>query len=240
MPEQDTDRTLWFHYRFRFSDGSSREFRIDLENPTLALKTPSEGEPHPDWTRLECHQCENCPLSSAEHPFCPAAAGMRHVIEGFRDCLSIAEAEMTVETRERTYSLKGSVQQGISSLIGLCMAASGCPVMDKLRPMLKSHLPFATLDETFLRVLTTYLVAQYFRAANGKDADWGLHGLQSQYEAIRKVNYHFTQRLHEACREDANLNALVRLDAIADFTGFRLGSRNFEDLERLFGAYLKE
>ena len=59
------------------------------------------------------------------------------------------------------------VQMGVSSLLGVIMTTSGCPIMAQLKPMVRFHLPFASLEETIFRMVSMHLVAQYLRHQDG-------------------------------------------------------------------------
>tara|TARA_B100000686_G_scaffold86198_1_gene93073 strand:- start:90 stop:251 length:162 start_codon:yes stop_codon:yes gene_type:complete len=48
-------------------------------------------------------------------------------------------------TDERCYVEHTTMTEAVSSLLGIYMVTSGCPVMDKLRPMVRFHLPLATV-----------------------------------------------------------------------------------------------
>lgn len=61
-------------------------------------------------------------------------------------------------TEERTYSKDTLLQQGLASLLGIVMTTSGCPVLEPLKPMVRFHLPFATLTETVYRMVSMCLV----------------------------------------------------------------------------------
>ena len=137
-----------------------------------------------------------------------------------RDSISCEDVDVLISTEARTYMKRTSVQAGVSSLVGLYMATAGCPIMQRLRPMVYCHLPFATLEETVYRVLAMYMLAQHFVYREGGEPDWELKGLVKVYDDVRLVNEHFARRLMCAAREDASLNALVQLDVLADFTGF--------------------
>ncbi len=66
--------------------------------------------------------------------------------------------------------------------MGIYMVTSGCPVMGKLKPMVKFHLPFASGEETSYRMVTMYLLAQFFKYKNGKEPDWDLKNLVKIYD----------------------------------------------------------
>lgn len=233
------DSMMTLEYEFRLRDGSLKRFVVHLRKPGLDLV----ALPHdslPDWTKLEHHQCPNCPLDPARHPRCPIAASLADVIEAFRDCISVEEADITIRSESRAYFKHATVQYGIGSLMGVYMVASGCPIMDRLRPMVYTHLPFATVKETMFRAVSTYLFAQYFISQHGRPADWKLERLVRIYEDIRQVNLSFSHRLLSINPKDASLNALVGLDCFATFTAFSIETDSLREMESLFEGYLRE
>src|SRR5206468_7329766 len=115
----------------------------------------------------------------------------------------------TVETDERTISRICPVQSGLYSLLGIYMVASGCPEMQKLKPLVRFHLPFASIQETMFRVFSMYLAAQYFRSKKGMKPDWTLEGLSKIYHQINDVNVRLSRRIAKASEQDATMNALV-------------------------------
>jgi hypothetical protein len=197
-------------------------------------------DPLPSWTELTCHKCPNCPLDEKEHKHCPAARGISEAIEFFRQTLSIEEADITVKTADRNYSKHASITDGISSMMGLIMASSGCPILGQLRPLVRNHLPFASNTETVYRALGMYLLSQHFLAKKGKKADWTLENFTKLYENINIVNRAFCSRLRNSPIEDASLNALVKLDCFAQIINFSVSKENIEELKGLFRAYFKE
>ncbi len=122
---------------------------------------------------------------------------------------------VVVIVEERTYSKETTVQMGLSPLLGIIMTTSGCPIMEQLKPMVRFHLPFASLEETIFRMVSMYLVAQYLRKQAGRSAEWDLDGLTRIYAQIAQVNKDFVDRLLGAAKNDVNVNALVNLDAFA-------------------------
>jgi hypothetical protein len=123
--------------------------------------------------------------------------------------------------------------------MGLYMVTSGCPIMDKLRPMVYTHLPFSSLEETLYRAASMYLFAQYFRQQEGKRPDWKLEDFAKIYEDIATVNQSFTKRLLSINPRDASLNGLVGLDCFASVAAFSTAAETVQEFESLFGAYLQ-
>lgn len=201
-------------YAYRFEDGSSIKFNIFLDTNTLAL-LPERHENLPDWTLLAYHQCTVCPLEAGSHPRCPVAANFAGIAEKFSKFTSHDRATVACIVDERTYSKTTTIQMGLSPLLGIIMTTSGCPVLEQLKPMVRFHLPFASLDETIFRMVSMYLVAQYLRHQAGKPAEWDLDGLKKIYAHVERVNGDFADRLVGAAQNDVNINALVNLDAFA-------------------------
>jgi hypothetical protein len=230
---------LSLEYEFAFPSGERKRFSIQLQKPGLGMAS-ARGGPLPPWTRLTHHQCPNCPLRPAHHLHCPVAANLVEVIMSFRDCLSTAEAEIVIRHESREYRRRAPVQYGVSSLMGLYMVTSGCPILDKLRPMVQTHLPFATLEETTFRAVSMYLLAQFFRQQHGKPADWQLKELVRLCEDIGQVNQAFARRVLSINPQDASLNAIANLDCFSTVTALSIVRDSLKDLEALFAGYLDD
>jgi hypothetical protein len=114
------------------------------------------------------------------------------------------------------------------------MVTSGCPILEKLKPMLRFHLPFASTDETMYRAISMYLMAQYFAYRHGNQPDWDLKKLSESYDNVRIVNENFCKRLSTIEGKDANLNAVVLLDVFSTNVRFSIDSQMLDDLDYLF------
>ena len=230
---------LVFHYIFKHGDGSKKDFSVRLDNETLQL-IADPPNPAPEWTELAFNKCPNCPLAEAEHKHCPVALNISDLVKNFAGSVSHEKVNLKIETEARTYQKETTLQKGVSALTGIFMVTSGCPILDKLRPMVRMHLPFANLEETQYRALSMYLLAQYFLFKKGKTPDWELKNLSKIYENVHIVNKAFAKRLTAAAAQDALPNALVILNTFADSVSFALDKNALQKIERLFAAYLKE
>jgi hypothetical protein len=224
--------TIQIVYSFTFPDGGTKSYTIALDHATLS-HLPSSQEPPPAWARLENHQCSHCPLSPAEHPYCPVATNLSAIVEFFKDKASVAEATVTVTTDERIYVKQLPLQRGIFGVFGLVMATSACPYMDFLKPMARFHLPFSTAEETIVRSVSMYLLHQYFVAKRGGAPDLGLEQLETHYENIQKVNDGILERIKGVVENDADLNALIILQGFADLLTMAI-ARDLSKIEPLF------
>jgi hypothetical protein len=231
-------RRMKITYRFKLDGAAEKRFDLDLEPSTLTL-VGGASEPLPEWTRLGHMQCPNCPLAAAEHPRCPVAKNLVAIIDEFKDGISFHEADISILTESREYRRRAPLQQGISALIGLVMVTSGCPILDKLRPMAYTHTPFSSVPETLYRAVSMYLTAQYFMARKGKTPDWEMKDLVGIYKEVGAVNSAFADRLRTIQIEDASLNAVVNLDCFAFNAVFSITDRSLREMERIFDAYLK-
>ncbi len=232
------DEQLFFEYTFVLDDGTKATFSMDLDPDTLALKT--QHRVFPEWTRLEVSQCPNCPLNKESSPYCPVALNMNDITSFFSSLFSYDMADVTIVTQHRMYKKRVAIQDSLSSLLGIVMATSGCPVLDKLRPMVRNHLPFATIKESLYRVISMYFMAQFMRSRHGLEPDWSLEGLADIYDEIKIVNQSFCDRLGRLFDKDANLNAIVILNCLAEFASLSIKQDLLDDFEQLFSAYLKD
>lgn len=201
-------------YRFEFEDLYPMDFHILLHEKTSKLQLSPKAELE-DWTLLEHNKCSHCPLSSQQHTHCPAAVGIAHMVEDFKDMKSVWKAKITVITSERQWIKEGDIQTGLFSLFGLVMATSGCPHMNFLRPLARFHLPFSTQQETLFRVSSVHLLKQYFLHRDGEPADWTLERLAENYEAVAKVNEGMLGRIQSVGKGDSQAGALLILDNLA-------------------------
>ncbi|MFZ9737757.1 MAG: DUF6901 family protein [Prochlorotrichaceae cyanobacterium] len=230
-------KQLDFQYIFTFEEGDQIKFDLSVNLPNLTL-VRSTTEDAPDWTRLSHHQCPNCSLTEAEDQYCPMALSIQTLIHSFQDKLSFSQVTVTVITQERTYSKSLALQRGISSLMGIYMATSGCPVMEKLRPMVRYHLPFASLEETIYRAISMYLFSQYLVFKKGGEPDWEMERLLKIYQDIRVLNEHFCKRLNSLNIQDANVNAVVILNNFADILPCTLNDDLVFSIAEYFHPYL--
>ncbi len=227
---------MHFSYTFQLAGGAERKFDVRLDPETLALVPAQDAIPRA-WTRLGYFRCANCPLDDGvEH--CPVAVSLSTLVETFKDSSSFEHATVTVESEERVYVKETTVQKGLSSIIGIYMVTSACPVMDQLRPMVRFHLPFASIEETIYRAVAMYLVAQYLRMRKGKTPDWSLEHLGEIYRDVAKVNDGMSERLRHASSEDANVNAITILSTQGGMVPMYLDSI-LDDMAPLFRGFIE-
>ena len=119
-------RKITYNYKFIFQDGNEREFNIELDSVTLNL-TQTQNKARPEWTKLGCYKCPNCTLND-QYAFCPIAINIADIIDYFRNFVSHEQVEVIVTAQERKYIKRVTLQHGVSSLIGIYMVTSGCPV----------------------------------------------------------------------------------------------------------------
>lgn len=238
-PQKNSNKNLTFHYKIKLSNDNIKEFIVDLDGNTLNL-IPKDQLLYPTWTKLSHHKCKNCPLNEATHPLCPIAKNVLPVIETFKTSISHQEVDVEISTLVRNYQKKTALQNAVSSLIGIYMVTSGCPVMEKLKPMVRTHLPFATPEETLYRVISMYLLGQYFVQKEGGKADWEMKNLLKMFEELNIVNESFCRRLASAKIEDASLNAVAQLDCFVSIASFAIKEQDLAEIKQLFKAYLKD
>jgi hypothetical protein len=230
-------KTISISYQFKFKDNHAKTFVAELDFDTLALVN-QPTEPLPEWTLLKFHKCSNCPLAEATSPRCPAAVGMADLVEFCKDIVSYEEVDVTVTTEARTYFKQTTMEEGAGSLIGILMAASGCPKMARMRPLIDSHLPFASPSEATYRMLSMFLVAKCFQSKAGKHSEWDLNELVGILKDVQEVNTDFFKRLNAISTKDAARNAMVVLNNLAFIAGRSVEMNRLQRLEQLFTTAL--
>jgi len=242
-------KKLRYQYEFIFPDGKSKTFGVDLDENTLLADWSAKCEEmcrksdDVMWAKLDFHKCEVCPLTMEDADkyggFCPAALAVFDAVNFFKDKISYEEVEMKITTPSRGYFKKTKIQEGLGAFIGLLMATSGCPVLEKLKPMAVVHLPFARAMETVYRVASMYLLSQYFVMKKGGTPDWEMKNLVAIYDDVRQVNKSFSQRISSVVQKDASANAIVILDCFAIATTLSITKGEIRKLENFFKPYLK-
>jgi len=146
---------------------------------------------------------------------------------------------VAVTTEEKTCTKDTTVQQGLRALIGIIMAASGCPVLEHLRPLVRFHLPFARLSETVFRMASLSFLAQYFLSKKDTSVVWDFTNIEQIYADVGRVNRDFAQRIADTGEKDANLNALVYLDCFASMVPLAW-EETLQDMIPSFSTYMKQ
>lgn len=225
-------------YRFVMKDGREERIEVHLDGVALEILDPLPDD-LPTWTRINFYQCPHCPLDVNTHPHCLVAGRLVEMIEPMRHLLSYEEIVVDVELPQRRVSRITSAQKGVSSLMGLIMATSGCPHLHFLKPMAHFHLPLASVQETVYRTVSSYLLAQYFLHKAGKKADLELAGLKEIYRNIKIINETMAKRLRSVSEKDMPINSLVILDIFAEAVPFAI-DESLEELRPLFFPYFEK
>ncbi len=229
---------ITIRYQFVFPDDKTIEYEITLDSETCELITPEKPD-IPFWCKLDYMKCDDCTKQTEGIDYCPLAVNSIDLIDHFQDVLSYDVIDVIVETSERLYFKNQiSVQQALGSLIGIIMVTSGCEDLDKLRPMVRFHLPFASIEETVYRTTSMYQLAQYLRVQHGLDPDYEMKELIGVYKKIHNINVNFVKRLQKATEKDANLNAVAILDTFSQMIPFSIED-TLKNFEGLFSPYLK-
>ncbi|MCW8828139.1 MAG: hypothetical protein OQK94_03695 [Gammaproteobacteria bacterium] len=225
-----------YQYRFSFESGREEIFDIRLDAKNLDALDPLTEEP-PEWTHLDKNKCSHCPLDSLKVRFCPLARRLVPLVQRMGDVTSIDNVDVTVKLDERTVTRTATAQRGLSSLMGIITATSGCPHTVFFKPMARFHLPFANTDETLYRAASMYMLGQYYRWQAGKSVDLELEGLLKFYSQVAGVNKGIANRLRAEQREDSTVNAIVLLDMFVKSMPVMI-SETLDELKPLFQPYI--
>lgn len=222
-------------YYFLLESGTKKSFAFQFE-PLPPDLPPRLSKKLPDWTRLNFYQCSNCPYNPNEHDHCPLALNLVDIITCFDGLLSYEKVYLKVVTEEREVSRHTTVQHGMSSLMGLAIASSGCPHTSFFAPMAHFHVPLASVKETVFRAVTSYLLSQYFLKQEGYDADFDLVGLRAIYKNLQLVNISIADRLRSATESDSSVNAIILLDTYAQALPIVMDTA-LEEIKNMYNPY---
>lgn len=105
--------------------------------------------------------------------------------------------------------------EGLSSIFGIIMATSDCPVMDFFKPMARFHLPFSAVEETTIRVISMFLLRQYFISGKKNAMHMDLNQLTGKYAEVKSVNEGLFTRIRSLGNKDADKNAIIMLHSLS-------------------------
>ncbi len=229
--------TIEIKYNFICEDFKKREFSLSIDAKTLVLKnTPKD--PLPEWTLLDFHKCSMCSLSSETEKHCPLSVNLIDLVKGFMNLFSYDKTYVEVTTPQRLLQKNTTVQEGVSSLMGLYIATSRCPQTNFFKPMARFHLPFASEEETIYRVVSTYLLAEYVLDKEPQSNKNRFDGLIKIYDNIQVLNLSIVERLRSASKKDSTINALIILDLFAKSLPHTI-EESFEEYRHLFEPFFK-
>lgn len=206
--------TMEIEYKFTCADELTRTFSLSIDVETQVLKNINQ-EPLPEWALLDFHKCPFCPLSSEKEKYCPLSVNLIDLVKGFTNLFSYDKTFVEVITPQRIIRKDTTVQEGVSSLMGLYIATSRCPQTNFFKPMARFHLPFASEEETIWRVVSTYLLAEHILNRKPQSIEKKFDSLIKLYDDIQILNLKIVERLRSASKKDSTINALIILDLFA-------------------------
>lgn len=207
--KRDAARDGWYRELvIRFDDGKEEEFLIEMSRSGTYIFT--EFKEPAEWTRLDFHKCQCCPLSDAQE-YCPAAESLEMTLMRFRNRYSYESVEaIAVDGANRRTVINGTLQEVGSVFVQLAVFSSGCPIGKRLRPLLRDMRPFTTNNE-----LTHYLISKLLLRNRG-DVNSARRDIKKQLEPLHEVFNKLWSRLDNAPSDgDAPTNSIVRMDAFA-------------------------
>lgn len=232
------ENIISYTYRFRFKDNIDKVITLELEADTLTLIYDKQLE-HPEWTKCSNFTCKTSSCEDTNNGLCPIAISLNRFVKLFSNFPSYERVTLFVECKQRSYSKETSLQEAFGSLLGIVMPTCGCPVLGKLKPMVKFHLPFASIEETEFRVFSMYLLAQYVRMKCNLKPDWEMTELKKLYEDIQTINRNCAQKIADLEKMDTSINSVIVLNNFADSITFSL-EENLVHFKKLFDCWLNE
>lgn len=207
-------RKLRVTYRVEKPAGEAIEFVIRLDEHGLLEWAP---EPDPAWIRFGIDRCRGCESGDG---ICRAARAIVPVVRAFIDCDSLQEVRASAELPNYTATVTCTLPTVVASIMGLTMAASGCPATAPFRAMAIYHQPFATLEETAIRAAGFALLGRWAHGTLAAAEPFAL--LIEAWSRLEEMNMRIGRALQAYCETDATLNGLANLDMFAKAGAFGL------------------
>ena len=231
------ENLIRYRYLIEFDEGQTLEFDIPLDAKSLDNRL-NLGPP-PCWSSRRDFGCRNpaCPL--AEEDRCPCACTTHYLVGVFGNIPSTQQVTITATTSQRSCTRRAAIQTAVGSITGILMATCGCPVLARLKPMARFHLPFASVEETEYRIFAMYALAQVLRARRHLEWDCGFEGLRDLYAQIQAINRLSADKIAAAQQKDAAINGLVILDTFAQMVALSLDTNDTSEIEEYFADWLK-
>jgi hypothetical protein len=153
---------------------------------------------------------------------CPIAANIADLVDRFKNILSHKNCLVVCETMDRSYSKQTSAMEALTSVFGIIMATSNCPVMNFLKPMARFHLPFSSIEETTARSTSLFLLGQYFEYKKGRVKSFDFDRLEKNYAKVQLVNEGLLARIRSLGNQDADKNAIITLHSLSQFLSLEM------------------
>lgn len=220
-------------YEFNFPGGGRKSFSMDFNPENHEIIYRKKTGLIPGWASLEYKKCPECSLDPETEPYCPVALNMCEVLHSFSQMISTEKCFVRCTTFQRSYSKMTDVMSGLSSALAVIILSSPCPFLVHARPMARFHLPFFTPEESIVRMISFYLLSQYFVLKKGEKPDWGLEKLNRSFTGLTMVQEGMMERVKGAFAGDACINALHTFHVLVQFISFEIES-SLECLEHYF------
>jgi hypothetical protein len=221
-------------YQFTLPDQRVLEYQFHFDGERYQLDRETEA-PEP-WCELEFQQCSHCPYKGSGPKYCPAAAQLSLIVKEVDHLVSYDRIHLKVSSKQRIIEQESSVQESVSSLLGLVLASCGCPHTEFLLPMARFHLPLASAEETLWRSCGNFLLAQHFKSESGSSTEL-LSDILRRYKNLEVINSALIKRLKSQINSDACPNAIVLLDNYAKHFPHYLAN-SINQLKPLYASYL--
>lgn len=195
------------HYYLEFED-PRMDFHLTIpEHATGSSACPRPSIPN--WVRLTCHQCSNCPLIGENARCCPPAYDMIDLVEHFSGFNSYDRVNLHMWTNSMMHTIRTDLQRALAYLYPAILAGSSCPYAALLSPMTKFGKPFPDMADMFYYALSFRLIGGYLHDEKNYRAE-SVALDSSKAFAVAQVLHGLLLRIRESALSDANINALVK------------------------------
>ena len=210
-PSSAADDSVWItELIVTFSDATSDRFLINRTKSGSVLP-PDLGEQAAEWTKLDFHKCDCCPLSAATE-ICPAAESLDFTIMKFRGKNPEERVTATaIDSQQRYTVVDSDLADVCTTFVELAVFFSGCPIGRGFKSMMANLRPFATAPE-----LSRHIIGHFLIKNRGKLKD-SQKEIRERLDPLRSVFHHLSKRLADNADTDLDTvqDSIHQLDAFA-------------------------
>lgn len=208
-------------------------FRIDSEGKWVENL---EKAPLPEWTLLKDDMCPDCIYKREGHVYCKGAIGLYSAVNSFSNIKSITRVTLTtITSKGNVISRCATAPEGLSILFLSCLVFSGCYRFAQFKWAWDYYRMQQNHVDMFFTLFSSFVTREFIR---NEAPDRLLVGTNviDEFIIIYRSLKTIVKRVRKASKEDANLNALVRLTNMA-----HIFQMNYEEyIENFRDAILSE
>lgn len=192
-----------------------------------------KNEELPEWCKLSYSKCPQC---LATTNYCLVAVAIKKFVNFSSTIKSTEKVHLTIITEDGHIVNRGfSAQEGLSVVFLKSIMMSGCSHFKKYSWLYDRYRVVSDIDGLFYIMLSSYLTIKFVTDVFGSEKYDIKEEFIKETNRLIEVVKNVFKRISLASEQDANLNALVRIDSVARLLGSSFDEFRSNLLKKLGG-----